>query len=111
MSTRTAVLAKFTTTDGGGHDRASVPAGETWIVKTIAVTNNGTSTATWQLWVHTADSVTAAVEVSQGSQAANTGTVVSLWVVMEPADVLYFLGGVSGVAVWVSGTKLAGVAS
>jgi len=110
MSTRTAVLAKFTTADGAGHDRATVPAGETWILKSAAIMNNAATTAGWQLWVHTADSITAAVMVSSGSQLAGSGTVVSMWVVLEPGDVIYFLGGVASVAVWLSGTKLAGVA-
>lgn len=109
MSVRTAILGRAQAFATITTLLAVVPAGETWIVKSVEVSPLGFGSSSVQVY---ATDPTAAIRVVFFQQTVATLTPVhySGWVVLEPGDHLYCFPTSVDQYVWVSGARLAGVA-
>lgn len=109
MSARSAVLGRRTSASNSElFTLATVPADETWIVKTLAAYNASGFSAAVEVIVESADaavavSIALATNIADGTATSWTG-----WVVMSPGDVLKVFQSHAGMKAWVSGARLLG---
>jgi hypothetical protein len=106
MSTRSTALGRHTSAGGSSNGSfGAIPAGETWLVKSVKVHNGGVGSLTIAVFVTSADGLTSVYFVNQ-SVAQGADVEWNGWLAAVPGDaVRYQLGG-DGVNVWVSGAKL-----
>lgn len=109
MATRTGVLFRFAGS-GAFNILATVPAGQTWILKDLVVSNETGGAAVCFLY-STDPGGTVHGGLLNESVGANSVTRKGMFHVLGPGDFVWFAssGGVN-VYVWGSGAKLPGVA-
>lgn len=111
MTTRSAVLGHFQSTVSVLSGNVfTVPAGQTWIVKSVVTLNGNGSSSAAVVSVSTTPTAMGVYLVNK-TLAGVTADYWEGWVVMVPGDVLAVLAGLDNVRFWISGTKLIGVAS
>lgn len=108
-SVRTAVLAHGDSTGTALVILATVPAGETWIVKSASVVNIAAGAQTVSLLARR-PSVPVAVTFYTESLNASAVGQWNGWVVLAPGDQLALVMTVGPGRVWVSGSRLIGAA-
>jgi hypothetical protein len=109
MTVRSAVLATGRNNFGGVMTLATVPAGETWIIKDVHIRDftGASNSFNVNLYNPTTFVRNDLIYVAGVTQEFATW---AGWVVAEPGDLLQ-LGCFNGlVTTWISGTKLIGVA-
>lgn len=109
MATRSATLFRGVMLAGAGAvDFVQVPAGETWIVKSVEVALTGFVTSTVQVGLRDNPN---AVSVRPIQQSVSTPYVAhySGWLVLEPTDWLWGSTSSQDANVWISGARLVGV--
>lgn len=110
MAVRTAALGRGLIFGGAGETLlATVPAGETWIVKGCEIALSGLGSSTVQVFATSADLSTRATFIQQLVPSLGVAHYTG-FLVMEPGDTLTAASSSVDTNVWVSGTKLAGVA-
>ena len=110
MPTRSATLAVSTVLAGAGAtDLVQVPAGETWIIKSVEVALTGFVTSTVQVGVRTDDN-SVSVRPVQQSVASPFVAHYTGWIVLEPTDWIWASTSAQDANLWISGTRLVGVA-
>jgi hypothetical protein len=109
MSVRSAVLAIGKPAAATYTVLGTVPAGQTWILKSIVVLNRGAVADTVTVQGAHAGAIAANL-LNAAVLAAGASVAQDSWLVLQPGDILavYATAGVSDF--WVSGTKLSGVA-
>jgi hypothetical protein len=111
VTTRSAVLGHFQSTVSVLSGNVfTVPAGQTWIVKSVVTLNGNGSSSAAVVSVSTTPTAMGVYLVNK-TLAGVTADYWEGWVVMVPGDVLAVLAGLDNVRFWISGTKLIGVAS
>jgi hypothetical protein len=110
MPTRTAVLGARLAPAGVPFVFATVPAGQTWIAKSAFVNDQGGLGGQCFVWVSRSGGIVCIF--------AYTGDLTTIpffewegWVVAEPGDVFEVYAPDTDCVLWLSGTKLIGVAS
>lgn len=108
MSTRTAKLVTAVVLTSATIVRATVPAGETWIVKSVLAQNWGGASGSLQIGC---SDPTNSVGVYFVNQTLAAGAIAEWegWVVLKPGDQVFTVLSASSVSMWVSGTRLLGV--
>lgn len=110
MAVRTAVLAKLHVTDVLSHTLFTVPTTQTWIIKSIIIGNPGGVAISPVAQLLSADGLVSppvfSPTVNPGFDAEYTGQPV-----VGPGDKLIVFSSGQPYDVWVSGAKLAGVAT
>lgn len=109
MATRTATLGVANVTSTLQTTIATVPAGETWILKSALLNNFAVAAVGIQFWVHSS-SLNINVLLFNGSLASNAVLTLSEWVVASPGDSFACILDGQPVRFWLSGTRLVGVA-
>lgn len=95
-------------TASGFYVVGQVPAGFTWLVKTIHLLNGGSGSMTVTMQMFSADGGAAATLLSETIEAAGFKTL-ELWTAMDQADQLVANASLGGLYLWVSGAELPGV--
>lgn len=109
MPTRTAILGRGICFAGSPTILATVPAGETWIVKSVEVSPSGFGSSTVQVYLEDAGLGLRALFIQQ--TIASLGVAhYSGWVVAEPGTDLVCNPTSVDQYVWISGAKLQGIA-
>jgi hypothetical protein len=109
VTTRSAVLGRLIVTSTAAFTIFTVPAGETWIVKSIALVNNAAGVAAGNITLRDA-SATFTVPLVQFNLASTVSGLYDVWAILSPGDVLRIGSSAFPMIIWVSGTKLTGVA-
>jgi hypothetical protein len=107
MSTRSAVLVHTLLSGFSANVLATVPAGETWILKSLLLYNGAVSASS--IYVIVRDpSATVDCYVAREVVAAQTPFNWNGWVVLDAGSQIRGLQSVDGARVWASGTRLVG---
>ena len=109
MATRTAILGVGLTTAGVSLTLATVPAGETWILKSCNIINIGAVNTMVKVTVNHATGGHVAAMFFAVVNAASEAYQ-ERWIVAEPGDVIAAESDSAAVDVWLNGAQLAGVA-
>jgi len=109
VATRTSILGRGNFLAAGFQTLFTVPAGETWILKRIDAINNAGATQTVQLIARDPTNVISAVLLN-ASYASGVGGALELWFVLQGGDTLRGSLSVGNVGIWLSGSRLVGVA-
>jgi hypothetical protein len=105
---RSTVLAAINLTDTAVHDVLTCPAGVSYIVKNVSAIVTAATAGTVSVWVARPSGVSAyLLRESLNSLAPK---LVDTGVVMQPGDILRVNTGTSPTMIWISGSRLAGVA-
>jgi len=109
VSVRTARLAAVEVNALGTITIATVPAGETWILKSLLVNNQSGVASTVIVLVNRP---TPAVPVRLYSESVAQGATRTWegWLVLQPGDEVKVNASAVSVFVWASGTRLIGLA-
>lgn len=109
MVVRTAVLGRVSVSDILTHVLFTVPAGQTWIVKDVVVTNNDGAGLSAVVSAVDSTGLIGSVIFSP-TIAAGVQAELTTYQVLGPGDKLQVFASAQPYIVWVSGSKLAGVA-
>lgn len=109
MPVRSAPLARATLLTTASTVLATVPTGETWLVKAVDVYYPGATAATLLLWVRNIAADVTQVIVNRSFPSGDVFHL-ELWLALTPGDQISAQAGAAGHRVWVSGTRLIGVA-
>lgn len=111
-TTRSAVLKHTILTVPTGTEVVQVPSGQTWIIKSIIFNNSSANTGNIQIYVSDANEQLLCPIIDQ-TIAAGTSVIVQCWVVLGPGEWILANTKTSNVSgqLWVSGSKLQGVAT
>ena len=110
MPTRTAALAQLISPSNASIAAFTCPAGETVIVKSATLFNSTGGALAGILYLLAVSTDVQSMLVSQSILSAGFAEW-SGWRVMKPGDRVYFQPGGAGLHLWVSGTRLIGVAA
>lgn len=110
MAVRSAVLARAKSA-GGVHDYllATVPDGQTWILKSAFIYNDANASRTGSVGVKRVAEDTYATAL-QGPFDPYSTNEWQGWIVAEPGDQIEFQAAGDDMVCWVSGAQLDGVA-
>jgi len=107
MPVRTAQLSAGSLKVAGYYSACVVPAGYTYIVKTVTAVNLGASDSVLRLW---GSSAGIAVLLTQLTLPTATVRALDYWIVAQPGtDLSWQLLNAVETHVWLSGTQLPGV--
>lgn len=110
MAVRSAVLARWVSV-GGLTQITLIPNDETWLVKSVFISNRSGGVAQVAVTSHNLFlQVASILYYGTAIPAAFEPTIASLWAVSQPGDQLEIYSGQSGVTIAVYGARLAGVA-
>lgn len=110
MTTRTSVLAQFKSPDSNSIAAFTCPAGETVIVKSAQIWNASGASLSAHLYLLEALSGVES-HLFDGTLLSSTGSDWAGWRVLKPTDRIYFQPGGALLHLWISGTRLIGVAA
>lgn len=108
MSVRTAMLCNGIVPAGIDTVLATVPAGETWIVKGAEISSSGLGSSTDQLWAEDLVSGARATFMQQSIPSLGVAHYTG-YVVLEPGHTLNARASAVDMYAWVSGSRLMGV--
>jgi len=109
MTVATAILGRGKTVAGTPLHFGPVPAGETWIVKDVQLLSAGPTSALVQVY-GSAPAGTSFVIIRSVTLAGNAGDSSPHWVVLNEGDTFDALSDHEAIWVWISGSRLNGIA-
>lgn len=109
MSVRTAVLAAVKVSVAGNFAVLTVPAGETWILKSMYLNNFAVATNTVSIFV-TRPSTGIAVNIVVKTFSSGEIFTWDGWMVLAPGDQILGNASATIFQAWVSGSRLIGLA-
>lgn len=107
---RNGALARIISTSPGVTNLGTVPAGFTWILKTVHVLNSGGGPANGLIALSQSGGGVQAAFGTFDLQASASITLQG-WTCLEPGDLLYLSADAAGLHIWAAGAELPGVRS
>lgn len=109
---RSAVLKHVVLSVPTGTEVVQVPAGQTWIIKSVIFNNSGANTGNIQIYLSDANEALQCPLIDQ-TISAGTSIFLQCWAVLGPLEWILANTKTSNVSgqLWVSGSKLQGVAT